>query len=285
MRRVTERNAMRELSRAWRGRGERVGLVPTMGNLHRGHLELVDRLAGCVDRLVVSIFVNPLQFGPGEDYDAYPRTLDADLAALQGRGVDAVFAPTAREMYPGVEPPWTGVDVPALTQTLCGAARPGHFAGVAVVVIKLLNIVEPDAAAFGRKDYQQLQVVRRVVADLDLPVEIVEVPVVREGDGLALSSRNGYLDAEQRRRAPALYVTLRELAAALEAGRRDWQQLEAEACRRLEAAGFDAAEYVAVRRCDDLAEPRGDEPRLVCLGAARLGTARLIDNVEARLNR
>ncbi len=272
---------MRERARAWRAGGERIGLVPTMGNLHGGHLDLVDRLAGEVDRLVVSIFVNPLQFGPDEDYDSYPRTLASDLAALEGRGVDAVFAPTAREMYPGAEPPATGIDVPALTGTLCGASRPGHFAGVAVVVVKLLNIVEPDVAIFGRKDYQQLQVVRRVVHDLDLPVAIRDGPVVREADGLALSSRNSYLTPEQRRRAPALYATLRELAAALEGGRRDWAALEAQGRERLLAAGFDAVDYVAVRRCEDLAEPRGDEARLVCLGAAYLGGARLIDNVEA----
>ncbi len=275
---------MRERSRAWRARGERIGLVPTMGNLHGGHLELVDRLAGEVDRLVVSIFVNPLQFGPDEDYDSYPRTLEADLAALEERGVAAAFAPTAREMYPGAEPPRTGIDVPALTGTLCGASRPGHFAGVAVVVVKLLNIIEPDVAIFGRKDYQQLQVVRRVVHDLDLPVAIRDGPVVREADGLALSSRNSYLAPEQRRRAPALYAALCELAAALRDGRRDLAALEAQGRERLLAAGFDAVDYVAVRRCEDLAEPRGDEACLVCLGAAYLGSARLIDNVEVALH-
>ncbi|MBK1727112.1 pantoate--beta-alanine ligase [Halorhodospira neutriphila] len=282
MRRVSERQAVRELSRHWRCRGERIGLVPTMGNLHAGHLALVDQLAGEVDRLVVSIFVNPLQFGPEEDYDAYPRTLEADLEALQGRGVDAVFAPSAGEMYPHGAP-LTQVDVPALTGTLCGLDRPGHFAGVAVVVLKLLHLVEPDVAAFGAKDYQQLQVVRRAAADLDLPVAIRAVPIVREADGLALSSRNAYLDAEQRRRAPALYAALTELAEALAQGRRDFAALEAQGRERLAAAGFDAVDYVAIRRCDDLAEPAGEERRLVCLGAARLGAARLIDNVEARL--
>ncbi len=282
MRRVSERQAVRELSRHWRCRGERIGLVPTMGNLHAGHLALVDQLAGEVDRLVVSIFVNPLQFGPEEDYDAYPRTLEADLEALQGRGVDAVFAPSAGEMYPHGAP-LTHVDIPALTGTLCGLDRPGHFAGVAVVVLKLLHLVEPDVAAFGAKDYQQLQVVRRAAADLDLPVAIRAVPTVREADGLALSSRNAYLDAEQRRRAPALYAALAELAEALAQGRRDFAALEAQGRERLTAAGFDAVDYVAIRRCDDLAEPTGEEPRLVCLGAARLGAARLIDNVEARL--
>ncbi|MFW6380259.1 MAG: pantoate--beta-alanine ligase [Halorhodospira sp.] len=284
MRRVEERQAMLALSRAWRARGERIGLVPTMGNLHRGHLELVDRLAGEVDRLVVSIFVNPLQFGPDEDYDTYPRTLAADLEALDGRGVDAVFVPTAREMYPGAEPPWTGIDVPALTQTLCGEARPGHFAGVAIVVVKLLNIVAPDAAIFGRKDYQQLQVVRRVVSDLDMPVTIHAAPVVREADGLALSSRNSYIAPEKRRCAPTLYAALCEMAQALQAGRRDWAALEAQGRARLLTAGFEAVDYMAVRRCEDLASPRGDEQCLVCLGAARLGAARLIDNVEVRLN-
>ena len=275
---------MRELSRAWRRDGERVGLVPTMGNLHAGHLALVERLAPEVDRLVVSIFVNPLQFGPDEDYDAYPRTLEADVAALEGFGVDAVFAPSTREMYPGGEAPWTGIDLPALTGTLCGASRPGHFAGVAVVVAKLLNIVEPDLAAFGQKDYQQLQVIRRLVADLDFPVGIVAVPIVREADGLALSSRNGYLSAEQRRRAPELYATLQEMAGALAAGRREPAAIEREGARRLRAAGFDAIDYVAIRRPGDLAEPRGDETALICLAAAYLGEARLIDNVEVQLN-
>jgi len=282
--RVIERKAaMRACTRDWRCQAERVGFVPTMGNLHRGHLELVDRLAPQVDRLVVSIFVNPLQFGPEEDYDAYPRTLESDLTALDGRGVDVVFAPTAREMYPGAEPPWTGIDVPALSQTLCGESRPGHFAGVAMVVAKLLNIVEPDCAAFGCKDYQQLQVVRRVVADLDLPVDIQAVPTVRESDGLALSSRNAYLDAEQRRRAPALYATLQVLAEQVARAGAEQPDglagLEAAARQRLLDSGFDAVDYVAVRRCDDLAPPRGGERRVVCLAAAWLGGARLIDNL------
>ncbi len=274
---------MRDLSRNWRGRGLRVGLVPTMGNLHAGHLTLVESLAGAVDRLVVSIFVNPLQFGAGEDYESYPRTLEADRRALSAYPVDALFAPGAQEMYPHGEPV-TVIDLPALTGTLCGAARPGHFAGVALVVAKLFHIVEPDEAAFGAKDYQQLQVVRRLTADLDLPVEVVAVPTVREPDGLAMSSRNHYLTPAERETAPALYETLRGVARELRAGRREYAALEREAAALLQEHGFDEVDYVAVRRPGDLAPPAGGEPRLVCLAAARLGAARLIDNLEVDLN-
>lgn len=278
---------MRALSREWRAAGARIGLVPTMGNLHRGHLQLVEQLAAQVDRLVVSIFVNPLQFGPSEDYTAYPRTLAADLEALAAYPVAAVLAPPVNEIYPAGALR-TQIDVPALTNTLCGADRPGHFAGVAAVVTKLLNIVEPDLAIFGRKDYQQLQVVRQLVADLDLPTQIVAAATVREPDGLALSSRNQYLDPAQRRTAAALYATLRDLAETLTRGGARttaeevarWADLEVQGRQRLSAAGFDAVDYVAIRRSDDLAAPRGDEQQLVCLGAARLGRARLIDNVE-----
>ena len=283
MKTVVRRDEMRGFSRQWGSEGLRVGLVPTMGNLHAGHLVLVETLAPLVDRLVVSIFVNPLQFGAGEDYESYPRTVDADREALAALPVDAVFAPSAAEMYPHGEPA-TVIDVPALTGTLCGAVRPGHFAGVALVVTKLFHLVEPDVAAFGAKDYQQLQVVRRLVDDLDLPVEIVAVPTVREADGLAMSSRNQYLTPEARSRAPSLHETLRGLAAALRAGRADYADLEREAAVRLRETGFDEVDYVAIRRTDDLAPPRGREPRLVCLAAARLGAARLIDNLEVDLN-
>lgn len=268
--------------RLWRGQGLRVGLVPTMGNLHRGHLRLVEELAGQVDRLVVSIFVNPLQFGPGEDYDSYPRTMAADMEALGGYSVDAVFAPTAKEMYP-YGAPLTQIDLPGLTETLCGADRPGHFAGVALVVTKLFNIVEPDVAAFGNKDYQQLQVIRRLVKDLDMAVQIIGVPTVREADGLAMSSRNSYLDNGQRAVASELFVTLQQIAEELRAGRRDFPQLEAEGGARLERKGFARVDYLAIRRSDDLAEPGSADTELVCLGAAQIGAARLIDNIQVRL--
>nr|WP_207148195.1 pantoate--beta-alanine ligase [Halorhodospira halochloris] len=273
---------MRQQARHWRARGERIGLVPTMGNLHQGHLKLVEELSNHVDRLVVSVFVNPLQFGPSEDYESYPRTLADDLRALAGYPVDAVFAPSAEQMYPRGAPATT-IDLPALTNTLCGADRPGHFAGVALVVAKLFNIVEPDAAAFGNKDYQQLQVIRRLVQDLDYPVEILGVATVREADGLALSSRNNYLDAEQRRVAAELYATLQEMVAELRAGRRDYQQLEAAGATRLRQAGFSRVDYLAIRRSDDLAAPSPADTELVCLGAAQVGAARLIDNIAVRL--
>lgn len=279
MQQISSPQAMLAQARRWHRAAQRIGLVPTMGNLHHGHLRLVEELAPQVDHLVVSIFVNPLQFGPGEDYDSYPRTLTADLDALAEYPVDAVFAPTARQMYP-YGAPATRIDLPELTATLCGADRPGHFAGVALVVTKLFNIVEPDAAAFGRKDYQQLQVIRRLVEDLDMPVQVVAVPTVREADGLAMSSRNNYLDAVQRRIAPNLYATLADMAAELRQGRQDYAHLEAAGRARLEAAGFDRVDYLAIRRCRDLATPDLTDSELVCLGAGQLGSARLIDNVE-----
>lgn len=273
---------MLEQARRWRAQGQRIGLVPTMGNLHRGHLQLIEQLAPQVDRLVVSVFVNPLQFGPDEDYDAYPRTLEEDIRALSSCQVDALFAPSTQEMYPHGAPV-TQIDLPELTNTLCGADRPGHFAGVALVVAKLVNIVEPDAAAFGRKDYQQLQVIRRLVKDLDMPVEVLGVPTVREADGLALSSRNNYLDAEQRPIAAQLYATLCAMAEELHAGRRGYPQVQAEGRARLLAAGFDRVDYLTIRRSADLALPTMADNDLVCLGAAQIGAARLIDNVEVRL--
>ena len=202
---------------ALRKRGERVGLVPTMGNLHQGHLSLIDtaRRHGAA-AVVVSSFVNPLQFGPREDYDAYPRTPEEDREALAGKGVALVFAPTVETMYPGGQAATTRVEVPGLSTILCGQFRPGHFVGVATVVTKLLNMAQPDLAVFGEKDYQQLVVIRRMADDLCLPVEIVGSPTVREGDGLAMSSRNRFLSAEERTRAPELYQALGEAATAVE---------------------------------------------------------------------
>ncbi len=263
---------------AWRGAGDRIGFVPTMGNLHEGHLSLVRLAQAHADRVVVSVFVNPLQFGPGEDFDSYPRTLDADRAALAGLGVDLLFAPEAATLYPRPREATTRVMVPGLGDILCGASRPGFFTGVATVVTKLFHIVQPDLAVFGEKDYQQLLVIRRMVEDLDLPVQILGAPVCREPDGLAMSSRNQYLTAEERARAPGLYRTLCRLGEALRAGRRDFAVLEAEGARALGEAGF-RPDYLSIRRPD--LEPAAEADRAFrILGAAWLGgRTRLIDNI------
>ncbi|MBS1222574.1 MAG: pantoate/beta-alanine ligase, partial [Proteobacteria bacterium] len=197
---------------AWKRAGERVAFVPTMGNLHRGHIHLVERARALAPRTVASIFVNPMQFGPSEDFAAYPRTLEADSRQLEAAGLDLLFSPSVAEMYPRPLEQMTQVTVPDLPAVLCGASRPGHFTGVTTVVSKLLNMTQPDIAVFGEKDWQQLVIIRRMAADLDMPVEIIGVPTVREPDGLALSSRNGYLSAGERAIAPTLYATLRATA-------------------------------------------------------------------------
>lgn len=271
---------LRQTIRGWQGNGERVALVPTMGNLHAGHVSLVRQAAELADRVVVSVFVNPLQFGEGEDFDAYPRTLEADCRSLDGQGADLVFAPGVETMYPSGIGAATRVEPPAaLTDTLCGESRPGHFTGVATVVAKLFNLVGPDVAVFGRKDFQQLQVICRMALDLNFPVEIHGCSIVRESDGLAMSSRNVYLSQDERRRAPALFRTLSGLVQAVRQGARDRAQLETEACAALEAAGM-KPDYVSLRRAEDLSTPQADDISLVVLAAARLGRARLIDNIE-----
>ena len=273
---------LRERVRAWRAAGERIALVPTMGDLHAGHLTLIDAARACATRVVASVFVNPLQFGPGEDYADYPRRLEHDAARLGEHGAAVVFAPAAETLYPRGAGATARIRVPDLEDILCGAERPGHFAGVATVVAKLLNIAEPDIALFGQKDYQQLLLIRRLVGDLDFPVEVEGVPTVRESDGLALSSRNGYLRAEERRTAPALYAALCGVARRLGRGERDYARLEADARDELAQAGL-VPGYVAVRRADDLSVPGTDAPLdvLRVLAAARLGRARLIDNIAA----
>lgn len=270
---------LRNLLRPWQQRGERVAFVPTMGNLHRGHVELVRRARASAQRVVASVFVNPLQFGPAEDYEDYPRTLDEDKLKLRAAGADLLFVPSAKVMYPIPLTQLTKVHVPLISDILCGASRPGHFEGVATVVAKLFHLVQPDVAVFGEKDFQQLLVIRRMVRDLDFPIEIVGVPTVREDDGLAMSSRNSYLTAEQRRIAPTLYQTLQALKARLEADERDFPSLARDGQRALKDAGF-TPDYVAVRRADDLAPPSVKDTKLVILAAAWLGKARLIDNVR-----
>jgi len=271
--------ALRAQVQEWRGLGCSIALVPTMGNLHRGHLTLVEEARRRADRLVVSIFVNPMQFGPNEDYASYPRTLEQDVAVLARAGVDLLFAPDAATVYPTGQEAQTRVEVPGVSDILCGAARPGHFVGVATVVCKLLNMVQPDLALFGEKDFQQLTILRRMVADLCIPVEVVGVPTVREPDGLAMSSRNQYLDLQQRRSAPLLFRTLTRLAERVRAGERDFRRLEREAGEALARAGL-VPDYVSIRRCSDLGEAAAEDRDMVVLAAARLGSARLIDNLR-----
>lgn len=266
---------------AWRRAGQRIAFVPTMGNLHRGHLELVRRGREMADRVVASVFVNPLQFGPNEDFGRYPRTLEQDQAALTQAGADLLFAPSAQEVYPRGMEGLTKVGVPGVSSSLCGHFRPGHFDGVATVVSILLNLVQPDTALFGEKDYQQLFIIRRVVADLHMPIEIIGIATEREPDGLALSSRNQYLSAEERRLAPEMYATLSEVAEKLKAGRRDFSALCYAGIKRLEASQF-RPQYLEVR-APDLGLPSREGRDFVILAAAYLGKTRLIDNVTIRL--
>lgn len=274
---VTHRVAdLRARVAAWRKDGLRVALVPTMGALHQGHLALVRRALELADRVVVSVFVNPIQFGPNEDFDAYPRTLDADRALLATVGASLAFAPSVAEMYP--EGFSTAVTVSGVSEGLCGGSRPGHFSGVATVVTKLLLQTLPDVACFGEKDYQQVQVIRRFVRDLDIPVEIVGVPTVREADGLARSSRNAYLTPEERAAAPNLHRTLQDTAAAIRAGSAVDAALEA-GKRALLAAGFAAVDYLELRAAEGLAPLAALDRPARLLVAARLGKTRLIDNI------
>lgn len=263
--------------------GKRVALVPTMGNLHDGHLQLVRRAQKLADIVVVSIFVNPLQFGPTEDLDKYPRTLAADMERLFSVGTQFLFHPTAAEMYPAGQTAQTKVIVPEITETLCGASRPGHFAGVATVVTKLFQIVQPDVAVFGEKDFQQLAVIRRMVADLCMPIEIVGEQTARATDGLALSSRNGYLTQNERQVAPVLHRVLQECREAIACGFDSYADLEHHAIETLQLAGF-RPDYFSVRDAHTLGDVTLDTEQVVILAAAYLGRTRLIDNVSLNLN-
>lgn len=273
-------SAVRAAVREWRSAGETVAFAPTMGNLHAGHMSLAALGAQAARRVVMSIFVNPTQFGPSEDFAAYPRTLAADEQLINEAGkVDLLFVPSAAEIYPfGVENA-ARVQLPPLSRELDGASRPGHFDGVASVVCRLLNIVAPDVFFLGQKDYQQFVLMQRMIADLHLPVDLRMGPTQREPDGLAMSSRNRYLDAQERQRAPALHGALLRVRDELRSGARDFARLTSEARTTLEAAGFQP-DYVEIRRQGDLAsaDAGADELRIV-LGAARLGRARLIDNL------
>ena len=274
---VTSIQALRERLNSHRSRTQSIGFVPTMGSLHAGHMDLIRASKAACDITVASIFVNPMQFGPNEDFDAYPRTLDDDNAKLSAEGADYLFAPTVREMYPnGVN---TQVDVPSLANILCGAARPGHFAGVATVVSKLFNIVQPDHAFFGRKDFQQLAVIRQMVQDLLMPLNIVGVPTGRADDGLALSSRNAYLTESERAVAPELFRCLTGARQRILDGATDFAAIQRDVTDALTGNGF-RVDYVEVRCAHALSSAGLADRDLVILVAAYLGKARLIDNIE-----
>ena len=270
---------LREQLSTWRDAGERIAFVPTMGNLHEGHLALVHKARELADRVVTSIYVNPTQFGANEDFGAYPRTLEQDCKQLQAAGTHLVFTPDEATMYPFGVKQATIVSVPGVTSKLDGRHRPGHFDGVASVVCRLFTMVNPHVAVFGQKDFQQVLVIRHMVRDLSLPVHVARVPTVREQDGLAMSSRNQYLAPEERALAPLLYQELRRIADALAAGERDYKALRAEARATLEEAGF-LPDYISIRDPQTLKKSRSDDRHWVVLGAAMLGRARLIDNVE-----
>jgi pantoate--beta-alanine ligase len=270
--------ALRAQVRQWRREGASVGFVPTMGNLHAGHHALVDLARRHADRVVASIFVNPTQFGPNEDYARYPRTPESDINGLAERGCDALFLPPVEQMYPYGTMACVQMHVPGITDILDGLHRPGHFNGVAQVVARLFNMVQPDLAVFGRKDYQQLQVIRYMTKEMSFPVEIIPAPTLREADGLAMSSRNQYLQGEERQTATRIHQTLLFMRDAARQGL-PIAGIEDEATARLEAAGF-TVDYTEVRRSDLSRAKAPDEPGLLALIAARLGRTRLIDNLE-----
>jgi pantoate--beta-alanine ligase len=268
----------RDVIRRWLAEGESIALVPTMGNLHAGHMSLVQKARTLADRVVVSVFVNPLQFGPNEDFEAYPRTPEQDHALLEAAEVDLLFEPSVDEMYPEGRIGTATVEVPGISDDLCGAHRQGHFVGVVTVVTKLFNVIQPTVAVFGDKDYQQLLIIRRMVQDLNSPVQIASAPTCREPDGLAMSSRNRYLDPDQREIAPGLYQTLSEVADQVREDQRSIQDIEAWGKAELEARGFDP-DYLVIRERHSLHAPNESDTDLVVLAAARLGNVRLIDNL------
>lgn len=281
---VTTVAAVRERIRRWRGEGRRIAFVPTMGNLHAGHVSLIEMARRHGDRFVASIFVNPMQFGPNEDFAHYPRTPAQDARMLAEAGCDLMFMPDVAEIYPNGSERATRVDVPDLSNILDGEFRPGHFEGVATVVAKLFHIVEPDVAVFGEKDFQQLTIIRRMVADLCMPVTIIPAPTVREPDGLAMSSRNQYLTDDERSKAPVIHRLLLAAVERLRTGDRDFAAIERIGLEALERSGF-RPDYFAVRRADDLSSPDANTAgtdHFVVLVAARLGRARLIDNLQLR---
>lgn len=278
---VTTVAAVREQVRRWRSEGRRVAFVPTMGNLHAGHLSLIEAARRHGECFIASIFVNPMQFGPNEDYAQYPRTPTKDADMLTAAGCNLMFMPDVAEIYPNGSERATRVDVPSLSRVLDGEIRPGHFEGVSTIVATLFHIVEPDVAIFGEKDFQQLTIIRRMVADLCMAVEIVGAPTVRDSDGLAMSSRNQYLTPAEREVAPRIYQALQAAANRLQAGDTEFSSIERTAVQALTTAGM-KPDYFSVRRAQDLGAPAPDTTHLVVLTAARLGKARLIDNIQVR---
>lgn len=274
---------LRREIRRWRQEGKRIALVPTMGNLHQGHLTLVEEAKARADVVVVSVFVNPMQFDRPDDLARYPRTLQEDCEKLTRLGVDLVFAPSEKEVYPKGLEQQTYVDVPSLSTMLEGASRPGHFRGVSTIVSKLFNLIQPDIACFGEKDFQQLALIRKMVSDLNFDIDIVGVPIVRGPDGLALSSRNGYLTADERCLAPRLYNIMSHLATQLENGERNIDELLEQATSRLREAGLQPDELF-VRDADTLLDVNVDTKTAVILVSAWLGKARLIDNMRVPFN-
>jgi pantoate--beta-alanine ligase len=276
---LTSIDALRSQIAQWRKNGESIAFVPTMGNLHHGHLTLVDVARRHADRVIVSIFVNPMQFGKNEDLGSYPRTMEADCVGLTAHRADAVFTPTPELMYPRGLEVQTFVEVPLLGDLHCGASRAGHFRGVSTIVCKLFNLVQPDIACFGEKDYQQLAIIRQMVIDLSLPIAIIGVPTERAPDGLALSSRNGYLTTEQRAVAPTLYQVLQQLRDRINDGNHDYRALERQTKQRLTDAGF-KPDYIDISDRHDLMLATEAKQDKVILAAAWLGSTRLIDNLE-----
>jgi pantoate--beta-alanine ligase len=276
---VMDLTALRSVIKDWEKNGHTIAFVPTMGNLHDGHLSLLEEARKISDRTVVSIFVNPIQFGKGEDYVTYPSTLESDKDKLKSAGLDLLFTPNLKELYPGGVDVDTRVNVPELSSILCGKSRPDHFSGVITVVTKLLINVTPDFALFGEKDYQQLIIIRRMASDLCIPTEIIGMPIIREKDGLAMSSRNSYLSESERKIAPAIYQILLSAADKLKNGKVTFEEVEIQGYAELESAGL-KAEYFSIRRTSDLGEANSMDKNISVLAAAWLGSARLIDNIK-----
>jgi len=275
---LTDLSALQSQIKQWKTSGQCLAFVPTMGNLHQGHLQLVQKAKSQGDKVIVSVFVNPMQFAPGTDFERYPRTLKEDAHQLAALGVDALFTPSVKDIYPQDLEQTTKVLVPGLSDILCGEFRPGHFVGVTTIVAKLFNLVQPDVAVFGEKDYQQLAIIKKMVADLAFPVEIQSVPTVREADGLAMSSRNQYLTREERTAAPAMYRILLTVKNQINSGD-SFSDIESNAVQALQQAGF-RPEYIRILQADTLMPATDKNAPLVVLAAAWLGNARLIDNIS-----
>lgn len=273
---------LRQYVQHWKDHGQSIAFIPTMGNLHAGHMSLIEKGQSLSDRTICSIFVNPMQFGPNEDWDHYPRSLEADLAQLEAIGCDLVYLPTASELYPDGLDKISQVQVTDLTEHYEGAHRPGHFTGVATVVLKLFNIVRPDVSVFGKKDYQQYRVISKMVEDFNLEVQIIGQETTRDASGLAISSRNQYLDAAQKKTAAGIYRQLQQTAASIDQGERDFSTLEQDAIKNLDATGFNT-DYFKICNAETLLPATSEDRDLVILVTAALGQTRLLDNIEISL--